>query len=221
MYGHLPGAEGPTPVLSAFSHLIIYSFYIIFLISFMVKDKKRYAKLKLFTPLLSKPDFKFLKDTFKIGLPISIQFWLEASFYGLVAVFLAKLGTSVVAAHETGMILYGMVYSVGFAASSTLNSVVSRRLGEHNRALAVSMLKNTLAFVVLCNLGIAVVLYFARPFITETLIPDDLVARDLAMKVLLFLGMSNIFDAVFTTLLAYLTPYRDTKFTMLVTILLY
>lgn len=225
MYGHLPLPGDPiyvfepttlNPATSAFSHTIIYTGYILLMVIVIKVKKSKYAAFSLFQPLFSKPNGPMLKDTFKVGLPVGIQYWLENSFYGIVAVLLGHLGTLVVAAHETGMIIYGMVYTTSIAVNQTLISISSRRLGERRRDLAYDALRSMVKLVLAINITVGLGIFFFRYEVASILLQGNLEALSIAVNVLALLAISNMFDSLYLTLFGYLVPYRDGKFSMYV-----
>lgn len=218
MYGELP-ILGHNPGYAAFS-ITITNFIYILIIFIMIKFKpKHYAHLQLFKPFFSKPNFTLLKDTLKIGLPISLQYWLENSFYALVAVIIAHLGTSVVAAHEASMTTYGMAYVFAMSGSITINSIVARRLGERNRQSANNFIKSMSSFIIAYNIIIGIFIYFFRLEIANIYITNDDTALHITQILLVILAISNIFDSIYAGLLGYLIPFRDSRYTFLVTII--
>lgn len=219
MYGNFPGLGGVDhPEFSALSQLIIALVTLSgYNLQFAFRTKI-YQGLKLFTPVFVKPDGKVLWDTIKLGLPVSVQAYVENSFYALVIVFLAHLGTTTVAAHESGMVLYGITYQVGGTCSVAMTSIVARRLGQNRLDLEKSAFAGILATCAVLNLiqGILVVIF--RDDLAGILTRSNPTAHAMAAKILLFLAVANFFDGLYTTLIGYLVAYRDSKFSMYVSL---
>lgn len=215
MYGHAFGGE-PRAELAALAQIVLTLLYLAVIIVLIVCNPAKYGKFKLFTPIFSRPDVPLIIDTCKIGLPIAIQSWLENSFYGIVAVLLAHLGTIVVAAHETGMITYGAVFTVSVSSAASLTSIASRRLGQHDRKSAQSVLYAILAANLVINILVGFVIVALRDDIAMRLTNGNAQAAVLASHVLIFLAFSNVFDGLYCTILGYLVPYRDSRFAVLI-----
>ncbi|MFC6276277.1 MATE family efflux transporter [Psittacicella hinzii] len=214
MYGDLPFL-GKNPGYSAFTITVINLIYIVGLTAFIKFRKSTYAKLNLFQPIFQKPDSVFIKDILKNGSPIAMQYWLENSFYSLVAVLVTPLGTSVLAAHEAAISCYGIVYSIAIAGSATLTSITARRLGENRRDLAQQIFRNISYFLIAVYVLIGIVTILHRDIVADIFIKDDRTAHDIAQNLIIFLGASNFFDGLYAALLGYIIPYRDSRYAFL------
>ncbi|RIY32341.1 hypothetical protein CJP74_04925 [Psittacicella melopsittaci] len=216
MYGDLP-LIGHNPGYSAFTHIFTYIIYISLMLLIIKYKKSVYGKLQLFNPLFAKPNKEQIKDILKVGIPVSIQYWLENSFYGIVALSLAHLGTSVTAAHQSGANSYSAVYIFAAGASASITSIASRRLGEQRRDLTKAILHHTLALIICINVCIGIAIIVFRHQIAGAYIQNDPVALNLSQHVLICLAIANVFDGIYACLLGYLIPYRDSRYTFLTT----
>ncbi|RIY32479.1 hypothetical protein CKF54_04715 [Psittacicella hinzii] len=209
---------GQTPANSAFTHIIINLLYIASLLVIFRFKRKIYFKLELFKVVFEAPNWKFIKETFKVGTPVALQFWLENSFFALVVLLVAHLGTSVLGAHEAAMSTYSVAYAIAISSSGTITSIVSRRLGEKRLDLAKKLFNNVILFLVFFNLVTGVLVIYFRELIAWEFVTDDNVALHITKNLLIFLAIANFFDAIYASFLGYLVSFRDSRFVFIVAI---
>ncbi|RIY32342.1 hypothetical protein CJP74_04930 [Psittacicella melopsittaci] len=215
MYQELP-IIGHNPAFSAFTHIIINIIYITVMLAIFKYKNNLYGQLKLFSPLVNSPKWKIIKDDFRLGIPAAFQYWLENSFYALVVLLIAHLGTAVVGAHEAGMSTYSFAYAIAISGSATITSIVSRRLGEKRRDLAQDIFKNVTLFLVAFNIVSGICLIVFRSYIADLFITDNQEAHDIAQNLFIFLAFANFFDGLYASFIGYLISFRDTRFAFLV-----
>ncbi|RIY37181.1 MATE family efflux transporter [Psittacicella gerlachiana] len=215
MYQDLPFI-GFNPAHSAFSHIIINLAYISVMLLIFKYKSNLYGKLKLFNPIIVRPNWSAIKDNFKIGTPVAFQYWLENSFYALVVLLIAHLGTSIVGAHEAAMSTYSVAYALAISGSASITSIVSRRLGEQRRDLAQNLFRNVIYFLIIFNIFSGMALILFRENIADLFISNDQVAHDIAQNLLIFLAFANFFDNIYACFLGYLISFRDSRFAFLV-----
>lgn len=103
------------------------------------------AKEKFFRPFgltakFGKPDWAVFKQIWKIGAPIGLSYFLEASAFSFIVFLIAPFGEDYVAAQQVGISLSGILYmipqSVGSAGTVRIGFSLGRR--EFSRARYIS-----------------------------------------------------------------------------------
>ncbi len=79
-----------------------------------------------------KPKYQWLKDYLRIGVPMGFAIFMEASIFGVVALFIAKFGTEVIAAHQAALNFSSVVYMIPMSFSLALTIVVGVEYGAKN-----------------------------------------------------------------------------------------
>ena len=69
-------------------------------------------------------DIKQLRENLSIGVPIGLAMFMEASIFGVVALFIAKLGTVIIAAHQAALGFTSLLYMVPLSFSMALTILV-------------------------------------------------------------------------------------------------
>lgn len=78
------------------------------------------------------PQAKLLKEYLRIGVPMGIAIFMETSIFGVVALFIAKFGTEVIAAHQAALNFSSLIYMFPMSFSLALTIVVGVEFGAKN-----------------------------------------------------------------------------------------
>ena len=182
-----------------------------FIFIYVVHKLPAFAPLRIFTDKF-KLDWAQLKENLSLGIPMGAAIFMESSIFGVIAVFIAKFGTIIIAAHQAAMSFTSLLYMVPLSFSMSLTIVVgveagARRFGE---ALRYSLLG------IACNLTVAVALtifvlldreLIAGLYTSEPVIISQTVA-------FLFYAMFfQVMDATAAPIQGILRGYKDVKST--------
>ncbi|MFT7688394.1 MAG: MATE family multidrug resistance protein [Candidatus Azotimanducaceae bacterium] len=168
----------------------------------------------------SKPDSQKIFGLIKVGLPIGATMFFEAGMFTSVTVLLGQIGTNLVAAHSIALNITGLTYmlplSLGIAASI--------RIGNHVGANQFSMARKTAQVAMTLSLTVAVIsiafMLLTRHFIVG-LYTSDPVVFEIAVTLLLFAALYQLFDASQATAIGALRGYKDTAVPMYFTLIGY
>ena len=182
-----------------------------FIFIYVVHKLPAFAPLCIFTDKF-RLDWAQLKENLSLGIPMGAAIFMESSIFGVIAVFIAKFGTIIIAAHQAAMSFTSLLYMVPLSFSMSLTIVVgveagARRFGE---ALRYSLLG------IACNLTVAVALtifvlldreLIAGLYTSEPVIISQTVA-------FLFYAMFfQVMDATAAPIQGILRGYKDVKST--------
>lgn len=119
------------------------------------------------------PDVSFIRRTFLLGLPASIE--QSARAFGLTAMtfLIASFGTLTVAAYGVGSNVLQVVLIPGLGLSMALSVLVGQNIGAGNieRAERIGRLGAWLSFWILSGVGVLVFIF--APFLVAFFIPGD------------------------------------------------
>lgn len=79
-----------------------------------------------------KPECSLIKEYLRLGVPMGIAIFMEASIFGVVALFIAKFGTEVIAAHQAALNFSSLIYMFPMSFSLALTIVVGVEYGAKN-----------------------------------------------------------------------------------------
>ena len=164
---------------------------------------------------LRRPGRQALRKLLALGVPMGLSVLIEVSGFTLMAVFIARLGTSQVAAHQIAANLMSMLFMFPLALAHATSALVAqhvgarelsqaRRLGWHGLALGI-------ALAIVC--GVAAVL--ARGPLVALYTHDAAVAA-VATAIVAWLALFHVGDAAQTVAAFVLRSWRIATGPMLI-----
>ena len=182
-----------------------------FIFVWVVHKLPAFAPLRIFTDKF-KFDMAQLRENLSLGVPMGMAIFMEASIFGVIAIFIAKFGTVIIAAHQAAMSFTSLLYMVPLSFSMSLTIVVgveagARRFGE---ALCYSLLG------IACNITVAVLLtvfvLFDREFIAGLYTSEPVIIRQ-TIGFLFYAMFFQVMDATAAPIQGILRGYKDVKAT--------
>ena len=182
-----------------------------FIFVWVVQKLPAFAPLRIFTDKF-KFDMAQLRENLSLGVPMGMAIFMEASIFGVIAIFIAKFGTVIIAAHQAAMSFTSLLYMVPLSFSMSLTIVVgveagARRFGE---ALRYSLLG------IACNITVAVLLtvfvLFDREFIAGLYTSEPVIIRQ-TIGFLFYAMFFQVMDATAAPIQGILRGYKDVKAT--------
>ncbi|MCF7529253.1 MATE family efflux transporter [Neisseria lisongii] len=177
--------------------------------------KQRFFRPFGLTTAFSKPDWAALKNIGKLGAPIGLSYFLEASAFSFIVILVAKLGEDYVAAQQVVISLTGMIYMVPQSVGSAGMVRVGFALGQRDFALArylsgVSLVLGW-ALAVVTALGLVLLRFPLVEMYT-----DDAVVVSVAAAVLLFAALFQLADCTQCIASYALRGYKITNVPMMI-----
>jgi len=161
----------------------------------------------------SRPDPRAIARVVKLGLPIGITNFMEVGMFSVVTLLIGRLGAEAVAAHMIAANVGGMMFMVPMA----LGMAVSIRVGFNVGSGDLPAARRSGWVAIALSLGFAVlaaaVVYGLRGPIAGLYSSDPLVLL-LAVDLLLFVAVFQLFDDSQVTALGALRGFKDTRATM-------
>jgi MATE family multidrug resistance protein len=181
------------------------------LISFLLRLP--YFKATQLTERFDFPDIREIAAILKIGLPIGITVFLEMAVYSVIGFLIGGMGVIPLAAHSiAGNInwaTYVIPMSLGSAASIRVGYLVGSRNLEQARRVVRTAILLSLGYAVLVSL----LLIFGRSQLVAIYTDDPAVAA-IAVNLLLFIAVYQLFDDTQATMAGALRGYKDTRIPM-------
>jgi MATE family multidrug resistance protein len=165
----------------------------------------------------------YFKELFKIGAPIGITYCVEVGFFFVVALITGSLSSQLLAANQIALQYVGTLMSVIFSISQAITVRMGHLLGAGDIVSAERTNYVGICLVTVLMLIIAIV-YWTIPNI---LISVDFDVTDsnnselvrLATQLLSISAVFQIFEAIRIALFGSLRALKDTRFTLLMSIL--
>jgi len=157
-----------------------------------------------------KPNPAKLRSLFRLGLPIGVTYFAETSAFSLIALLVAKFGSTQVAAHAIALNFTSLTFMVPLSLGIALLTRVGQSLGAQDpvtaRFRAWVGVGLSLAFALLSAAGLAL----ARHSIASAYTNDpDVVA--LAASLMVFAALFQISDCTQVVLSCAIRGYKVTR----------
>ncbi|XZG70084.1 MATE family efflux transporter [Chitinibacteraceae bacterium HSL-7] len=146
----------------------------------------------------------------KLGLPIGLTFFVEVSCFAGVALLLARLGTDTVAAHQIALNATSLMFMLPLGLGSALTVRIGQALGAGQAAQARYIGITGLWMGLVIALAGGLLLSLGREPISLLYTADEAV-RQIAMQLMLFAAVFQLFDASQAILAGILRGYKVTR----------
>jgi MATE family multidrug resistance protein len=167
-----------------------------------------------------RPDWQEVLSIFKLGFPIGIALLVESSMFALIALFLAELGSTVVAGHQVAMSFISLLFMIPLSIAMALTIRCGFYLGEGKPDFA--------RFVGLIGIGFTLItaLFFSILMVTighpiAGFYTHNAEVQMIAAQLLLLAAIFQFSDAVQVTAAGALRGYKDTRTAFIVVVLAY
>ncbi len=160
----------------------------------ILRNQSFYTQFNLFGKGLGKPDLKAIKALLKLGLPMGLSFLIEVTAFTFMALFIARLGSNTLAAHQItanfGTVLYMLPLSIANATCTLVaQEIGAGRLYEARRTGSAGV-----RLGVLLSVSIGIIVWLMREEIIGLYTPDANVAAA-AMPLFFFIAFYQLFDS--------------------------
>ncbi|BCN93364.1 putative multidrug resistance protein NorM [Thiomicrorhabdus immobilis] len=161
-----------------------------------------------------------VKPILALGLPNSFALLFEVSLFSFIALFIAPLGATVIAAHQIAINFTSLAFMVPLSFAMALTVRVGYGFGESKKNKVQTTLFTGFLWALVIGVLLALVSFIFRVEIVEIYTLDKQVLA-LATILLLFAAMYQVFDAIQVCAAGALRGFHDTKVTMWVTLFSY
>jgi MATE family multidrug resistance protein len=194
------GAGLATLVARWMSPLLIFAYFVI---------KSEYRDyLKLFSRGVN-----YLKDSWRllsIGVPLAGQMLLEGSAFVVTSVMMGWFGAEALAANQVAMTYGNAAFMLTIALGSATTIRVSHCYGLRDRAQMRDAVVSSVHLAALWGVGTFVLFITLRTLLPQLFTPsEDIIA--LASRMIAWVGLYQISDAIQGTLIGVLRGMQDVK----------
>lgn len=122
---------------------------------------------------LVKPIGSWLKEYLRIGIPMGVSIFMETSIFGVVAIFVAKFGTDVIAGHQAALNFSSLIYMFPMSFSLALTIVVGVEYGAKRFEDAMTYTKIGLQLSTILSFIYMILEYFNQDLIASIYTTDS------------------------------------------------
>nr|WP_194956739.1 MATE family efflux transporter [Enterovibrio baiacu] len=170
---------------------------------------KRLRRINAFQNF-EKPNIPALWRLFKMGLPVAAALFFEVTLFAVVALLIAPLGSTVVAAHQIAINFSSMVFMLPMSLGTAVSIRVSHLLGEKSTESAARSAKLGIILglvAALCTATLTVI--FREPIIHLYNSNPEVVS--IAANLMLLAALYQCTDSVQVVAAGALRGYKDMK----------
>jgi MATE family multidrug resistance protein len=192
LYGGLglPAMGGPGCALAS---MIISWLWFIAAAAILIRNPA-YAPFSIFTQY-SPPNRARLWALTRLGVPMGLTYLIEITSFTLMAIFIARLGTVVLAGHQIAANLGAVAYMVPLSLSIATSTLAAQSIGALDRAVARRISLSGIKLAVLCAAVVGVAVLVLRRELVG-LYTRDAAVLAIAVPLLPFIAFYQMFDAL-------------------------
>ena len=143
----------------------------------------------------------------KLGVPMGLTVLIEVSGFTLMAVFIARLGTTPVAAHQLTANVMSVLFMFPLALSQATSALVAQHVGARQMHAAQRLGWHGVALALGLSMVFGVALLTMRGPLVALYTPDAAVAAE-AMPLMAWMALFHVFDAAQTMAAFVLRSWR-------------
>jgi len=172
----------------------------------MLARHPAYRSLRLFKPW-SAPHWPTLRDLLHLGVPAGASVFFEITGFTLMAVFIARQGTTALAAHQVAVSIGSMIYMLPLSIGIATGALAAQALGAQQPVLARRICVQGLALAIGAALVLGLTLGLAREA-AAALYSLDAAVLAIAPGLLLLVATMQLLDATQCVVSFALRAYR-------------
>ncbi|MDD0814160.1 MATE family efflux transporter [Curvibacter sp. HBC28] len=180
----------------------------------MLQRQAAYRPLQLWQPL-ERPDRSQLAQFMRLGLPAGLSVMVEVTSFTLMALFIARLGTTAAASHQIAANVTAVLYMVPLSLAIATSARTSYWLGADQPAQARAAVQTGLGLAVGLSVLASGALLLGREALPRWYAESPEVAQQ-AAPLLLWVALYHLADAWQTLCVFVLRCYRVTLVPLLV-----
>ena len=223
IYGYGPIEARGAAGCGIASSLVMWSMFFIGLL-YVIKNQSLAQYIK---PLTLKPFKEYslnwqqgIKPILALGIPNSLALLFEISLFSFIALFIASLGTEIIAAHQIAISFTSVAFMIPLSLGMALSVRVGYGFGESDQTKVLNTLATGFAWALVIGMSLAILSFYWRIDIAQ-LYSNDEVVITIATGLILYASMYQVFDAIQVNAAGALRGFHDTKVTMWVTLISY
>lgn len=153
-----------------------------------------YKPFAIFTQY-SPPNRARLWALVRLGVPMGFTYLIEITSFTLMAIFIARLGTVVLAGHQIAANLGAVAYMVPLSLSIATSTLAAQSIGARDRVAARRISLNGIRLAVMCAVAVGAAVLFLRRELVG-LYTHDAAVLAIAVPLLPFIAFYQMFDAL-------------------------
>mgnify|MGYP001550567394 CR=1 FL=1 len=193
---------------------LIVNYAMLALALWLLRSQDFYAPYRIWQRL-ERPDWKRIAEFARLGIPGGLAILVEITSFTLMALFIARQGTTAAASHQIAANLAAVLYMMPLSIAIATSARVSYWLGAGDPRRARAVIHMGFKLAALMAVVLSIILFVARQGIATIYARDPAVIA-LASALLAWVAAYHLADAVQTVCVFVLRCYRVTVLPLLV-----
>lgn len=187
--------------------IVFWLMFISMLIYILVSSRLKHVHLfaQTFKPVLSSQI-----RLFRLGVPVALALFFEVTLFAVVALLVAPLGATIVAAHQVAINFSSLVFMLPLSIGVASSIQVGHRLGQENIDGAKVTSHVALMLGIFCALCTGICTIIFREQITDLYTSDSSVAV-ISTQLLIIAAIYQLTDSIQVIAAGTLRGYKDMK----------
>lgn len=164
---------------------------------------------------LVKPDMKRISEIVVLGIPIGLSFFLEIGVLSLLALMIATMGNSAMAAHQIAYNVWDVIYMPLISMGSAMATRVGHAIGSGNEKNVRLAVHTGIALTLLVGLA-STLLLLPMPELLISVYTNDAEIHSIAVRLIHLAALFIVIDSLQVGASYTLRAFKDTRYPFLV-----
>jgi multidrug resistance protein, MATE family len=157
---------------------------------------------------------------FRLGLPVGLSIFFEASIFAMIALLISGLGPIVVAGHQVALNFTSLLFMIPLSLALAVTVRVGSGRGKRDPEAVRQSIRTAMTMTAVIGVSVGALLYLFRNQV-PLMYSNDTEVQTLAARLLLFAALYQVSDAWQVTVSGALRGFEDTTVPMFITLLAY
>jgi MATE family multidrug resistance protein len=166
-----------------------------------------YRDFHLFRSGFIAPQWSAQRSLLKLGVPMGLSYLIEVTAFTFMALFIARLGDTIVAGHQITANFATVLYMLPLSIASATGTLVALEIGAHNLDLARRIGNAGIRLAASLSVTIGVIVWLTRDIILRAYTPNEAIIAA-ALPLFLFIAFYQLFDSIQVTTAFILRAYK-------------
>ena len=187
---------------------LIVNYALVILAVLMLRTQTLYQPFQLWRAL-ERPDWPQIGRFLRLGLPGGLAYLVEVTSFTLMALFIARLGTTASASHQIAASIATVLYMVPLSLAIASSARVSFWIGSGHPARAQYVVLMTFKLLALVSLALSAIIFIARHTLASWYSTNPEIV-ELASSLLVWVAVYHVADSTQAVSAFLLRCYRVT-----------
>lgn len=199
----LPALGGPGCALAT----AIIAWIMLLISGIILRKDPSYQVFRLFGSGFAAPKWASLRDLLKLGIPMGLSYLIEVTAFAFMALFIARLGDTVVAGHQITANFGTVLYMLPLAIASATGTLVAQAIGAQQLDAARRIGFAGIRLAAILSVTIGCIVWLTRESIVHAYTPNQEIMAA-ALPLFVFIAFYQLFDSIQVTTAFVLRAYK-------------